>query len=143
MFMIVQELMTTKPISVQETDDLTLAKALLDHHRFRHLAVTRDGRVVGVISDRDLLRAMAETDAGPWWLREVGTVMTREVVVVRPGTPIRRAAKMMLDHKFGCLPVVNEATHLVGILTETDLVRFAAEMASELDEMEDAICRVS
>jgi CBS domain-containing protein len=68
--------------------------------------------------------------------------MTKEVISVRPKTPIRRAAKLMLDHKFGCVPVVDDHARLVGILTETDLVRFAADMATDLDEMEDAICRV-
>jgi CBS domain-containing protein len=59
--------------------------------------------------------------------------MNTELSTVSPETPLREALKRMLLHKFGCLPVVDAERRVVGILTEADLVRFAAEVIDELD----------
>jgi CBS domain-containing protein len=65
--------------------------------------------------------------------------MNTSLSTVSPDTPLREALQRMLRHKFGCLPVVDEERHLVGILTEADLVRFAAEIVGELDAASDRL----
>ena len=89
------------------------AVALLRRHRIRHLPVVEEGRVIGVVTDRDLRGTDPE--------RPVSAIMSRPVVTVGPRTPIDRAARLLFDRRIGCLPVVDEG-RLVGILTQTDAV---------------------
>jgi CBS domain-containing protein len=134
MFTTVSDLMTRKPVTLNESDDLGLARALMAHKNCRHLPVIRDQKLVGLITRTHLLVDAAMSNR-PVSTTTVSEVMTRSVRTVRAGTPIRRAARTMLDHKIGCLPVLDATNTLVGILTETDLVRFAADVAKELDEV--------
>ena len=134
---IVGELMTRDVVTLKETQNLAKADELLRLHRIRHLPVVRHEKLVGLIPHRDLLRAAAThaTDpaAQPLW---VADVMTRDVQTVRPDTPLRRAVTVMLEHKYGCLPVVDEGGVLQGILTEADLVRYAQHLIGEQDRRE-------
>lgn len=134
---IVGELMTRDVVTLKETQNLAKADELLRLHRIRHLPVVRQEKLVGLITHRDLLRAAAThaTDpaAQPLWAADI---MTRDVQTVRPDTPLRRAVAMMLEHKYGCLPVVDEGGVLQGILTEADLVRYAQHLIGEQDRRE-------
>ncbi|QDE69225.1 MULTISPECIES: CBS domain-containing protein [Myxococcus] len=134
---IVGELMTRDVVALKETQNLAKADELLRLHRIRHLPVVRQDKLVGLITHRDLLRAAAThaTDpaAQPLWAADI---MTRDVQTVRPDTPLRRAVTLMLEHKYGCLPVVDEGGVLQGILTEADLVRYAQHLIGEQDRRE-------
>ncbi|WIG97733.1 CBS domain-containing protein [Myxococcus sp. SDU36] len=134
---IVGELMTRDVVTLKETQNLAKADELLRLHRIRHLPVVRQDKLVGLITHRDLLRAAAThaTDpaAQPLWAADI---MTRDVQTVRPDTPLRRAVTLMLDHKYGCLPVVDEGGVLQGLLTEADLVRYAQHLIGEQDRRE-------
>lgn len=90
----------------------------------RHLpVVTAEGRVVGILSDRDVLRVMGRPNGR---LLSVGRAMTADVLTVAPQTRAYEATAMMLDRKVGALPVVEPITHtLVGVVTETDFLRIA------------------
>ncbi len=66
-------------------------------------------------------------------------VMTREPTWVRPSTSLVYAARLMLAHKYGCLPVCQDDGTLIGIITEADFVRFAADMVSDLDMVAEAV----
>ncbi|WP_426752618.1 CBS domain-containing protein [Myxococcus sp. Y35] len=131
---IVGELMTRDVVTLKETQNLAKADELLRLHRIRHLPVVRQDKLVGLITHRDLLRAAATlaTDpaAQPLWAADI---MTRDVQTVRPDTSLKRAVTLMLDHKYGCLPVVDETGCLQGILTEADLVRYAQYLIGEQD----------
>ena len=63
----------------------------------------------------------------------VADVMVRDVRTVHPDTSTREAVKLMLDNKYGCLPVVGAAGELVGIITEADVVRFAQHLIEDMD----------
>ncbi len=131
---LVSDLMTPEVVSLRETDDLALADTVFRLGRIRHLPVTDPkGRLIGLVTHRDVLRCHAIR--GEFYGRATlaRDMMTTGIVTVRPDTPLREALKTMLHNKFGCLPVVDEAQQLVGILTEADLVRFAAEFMEELD----------
>ena len=65
-------------------------------------------------------------------------MVTRDVVTVRPDAPLSEALQLMLKHKFGCLPVVDAQGNLLGILTDSDLVRFCGELLSGMDRRAEA-----
>lgn len=134
---IVGELMTRDVVTLKETQNLGKAEELLRLHRIRHLPVVRQGRLVGLITHRDLLRAAAthasDPAAQPLWAADI---MTREVQTVRADTPLKDAVAMMLSQKFGCLPVVDAEGSLMGILTEADLVRYAQHLIEDRDRRE-------
>jgi CBS domain-containing protein len=69
----------------------------------------------------------------------VSEIMTRDLTTVRPATALSHAAHLMLERKYGCLPVCDEDGRLVGIVTEADFVRFAADVVRDLDLVADAV----
>jgi CBS domain-containing protein len=129
----VGELMTRDLVTLAENQNLNQADELLRLHRIRHLPVVRNGKLVGLITHRDLLRAMSQRGADPAKQSWASDVMVRDVKTVRPDTPTRDAVKLMLQNKYGCLPVVGADGELVGILTEADMVRFAQHLIEDLD----------
>lgn len=135
----VNELMTRELVTLKETQNLAIADELLRLNRIRHLPVVRQGKLVGLITHRDLLKATGlkcpDPDKQPLW---VSDIMNRDVRTVRPDTPLREAVSIMLKNKFGCLPVVAEDGNLVGIVTEADLVRYAQKLIGDLDRRSEA-----
>lgn len=136
----VSELMTREVVTLRETQNLAAAGEMLRLHHIRHLPVLREGKLVGLVTSRDLLRAAAERRGAdpskhPLFAADI---MTRDVTTVRPDTPLREAVRVMLEHKYGCLPVVGEDGALVGILTEADLVRYAQQLIMDQDRHEQA-----
>jgi CBS domain-containing protein len=120
----VGDLMSTALLYLHERDSLEQAHLSMRAAGVRHIPVVDSGRrVVGILSDRDILRAMAEDTLD----RPVSAAMTREVRTVRPDTPAHEAARVLLEHKIGSLPVVGDDEQLVGIITETDFLRVACE----------------
>ena len=114
----IREIMTRRPITATPATTLGEARRLLAEHRIRHVPVVLGGRLVGIVSDRDLRSATASH--GP--TTPVSLIMTRNVVTVTPQTRVDEAARIILAGRFGGLPVV-EGDELVGIATETDLLR--------------------
>jgi acetoin utilization protein AcuB len=102
----------------------------MQERRIRHLPVTREDGLLGILSDRDIrlnLPSPANT-LSVWEVNyllarlTVAEVMTRVVITVGADRDVAAAAHLMLEHKIGALPVVADG-HLVGIITETDLLR--------------------
>ena len=130
----VRDFMTPNVVTVRPDDTVVRAYELMLDNRFRHLVVVdRDGDLVGLLTHRDLLRyALIERTDLPLSLQRgilsrmrVEDVMTSEVETAEPGQWLHEAALIMFENKYGCLPVV-EGSRLVGILTESDFVRFLA-----------------
>lgn len=130
----VRDLMTTAPITVTPSTTVVEAKALMARCHIRHLLVVEDGRLLGILTDRDIRLNLASpaTSLSVWELNyllarlTVDQIMTKAVITVDPQADARSAARLMLEHKIGGLPVV-DGRRLVGIVTETDLVRAFAE----------------
>lgn len=125
----VRELMSTQVETLDPDDDLDLANALMRLDRTRHLPVLAHGELVGMISDRDILKAQVSSLSGltDEELRQVNLrikvheIMTTNVLSVTPETSAREAAKVLRVRKVGCLPVLDDG-HLVGIVTATDFL---------------------
>ena len=121
----VGELMTTGVISLKETD--TLGRVHLEMHiaSIRHIPVVDErNHVVGIVSNRDIIGALGKRL--DMHLR-VGELMTRTVRTVHPTLPAHEAAGIMLEAKFGSLPVVGDDEQLIGIVTETDFLAVAQQ----------------
>jgi len=120
--MLVNEIMR-KPVTViQSTTLISEAFQQLQTHGFRHLPVMDEGRLVGVITDRDLRFATSSLSLAPRTAGEpVALVMSSPVLTADPLDPVEDAARIMRDRKIGCLPVL-DGSELVGILTGMDLL---------------------
>jgi len=137
--MLVKDFMTPSPEVV--TPEITVPEAaqIMKKGGFRRLPVVKEGRVVGIVTDRDLKEAMP-SDANSlsiWELNylisklTVGEIMTRDPITVSDTLPLQAAAKLMLEHKVGGLPVEREG-RLVGIITVTDVLRAFLQREAEL-----------
>lgn len=126
---IVQDVMTKEVVSVSPSTVLLDAALLLRASALRHLPVVEDGRLVGILTERDVQRCAPSrlipiTEDGynaVFAETTVDRVMTREPKTVSSQTPLREAIKVMQQGKYGCLPVVDDGA-LVGILTRGDLI---------------------
>jgi len=134
----VADFMTRELVTVKETDDLALADSILRLGGIRHLPVVRERKLVGLVTQRDLLRSVGS--GGPAArATHAQDIMTRTPTTVGPDSSLAHAAHVMLKHKFGCLPVCEEDGTLVGIITESDFVRFAADVVQDLDLVQEAV----
>ncbi len=134
----VSEIMTQDVVTLFEEDNLERVNRELGRFRFRHLPVVDEGKVVGILSQRDLLRAtLSGIGVNPVnvarearFLEEtfVRDLMHTDVVTARPDEAVRVAAQRMVESHCGSLPVVDEQGLLVGIVTEHDIVRAAADL---------------
>ncbi|HVG59729.1 MAG TPA: CBS domain-containing protein [Hyalangium sp.] len=131
----VGELMTREVVTLEEDAAIIQVDDLLKRHHIRHVPVVHGRKLVGMVSHRDLIRALArqpiEAGSLPISVREV---MTREVETVEPHVSAREAIEKLLDHRFGCLPVVDAQGELVGIVTESDFMRLALRLLEEREQ---------
>lgn len=137
---LVRDVMRTPVITIASEAGLDRALLMMRTQRIRHLPVVENGKMVGLISDRDLRLSMQEAEQGPGGapkgyylpaLTKVSTVMITNPVTATPDMPLVRAATIMSERKFGCLPVVDEDRKPVGIVTETDMLRLLARLLKE------------
>ena len=131
----VRDLMTRPVRTLGRNDKLSVADALMRTERIRHLPVVdEDGRLVGIVSQRDLFfNALVQalgfgTTTHDRMLSTIPVkeVMTENVVTTTPETLVTAAARVMVDRKIGCLPVI-EGGALIGILSESDVVSAVAQ----------------
>lgn len=129
----VKELMTSKVFTVEQQDLIDRAFFLIHYEKIRHLPVVKKGKVIGIVSDRDLYKALGPKnnssviEAGVTEMhvipKKVQHIMRRGVLTVTPDTHASEAAALMADNKVGALPVVNKNDKLVGILSAIDILR--------------------
>jgi acetoin utilization protein AcuB len=122
----IQKYMTTQPHSIGEDQTMTTAHQMMREHRFRHLPVLKGGKLVGVLSDRDLHLVETLRDVDPNQVR-VEDAMTASPYAVSPDSPLDEVVATMAQHKYGCA-VVMQNGKLVGIFTTVDACRAFAEM---------------
>jgi acetoin utilization protein AcuB len=128
----VADIMTTNLVTLSAHHIFGDAVQLMTNSPFRHfLVVHPDGRLAGVFSDRDVLRALGRTPN--WQAKNVSGVMTHEVFTVTPETPLSVAASEMLSRRINCLPVIERDGKVCGIITSTDLLRSYQQMQALLE----------
>ena len=126
---VVSDIMTSDVLTVEEDDNLLNMLRAMHTLRFRHTPVTDEGRLVGLLTERDVLafsastllpnRAQSDQLLGERF--HIRDVMKRDVKAVAPATSIKEAVSLMLQERIGCLPVVDADNRVVGIVTSTDL----------------------
>jgi acetoin utilization protein AcuB len=93
----------------------------MSSRRFRHLLVIDGERLVGILSDRDILRGLSATEN--WRDAQIAEYMTANPITVAADTPLSTVISQILTHRINCLPVVDSKGSLCGLLTSTDLLR--------------------
>jgi CBS domain-containing membrane protein len=132
---VVREIMMGSPVTLKPEDTLDLANDVISLGRIRHIPVLDDGRLVGLLSERDLIGAAANQIFG---LKQkskaallktvlIKDIMKKKVITVTPDTTIKDAAHLMATKKIGCVPVLTEGA-LVGLLTTTDILRYVESL---------------
>jgi acetoin utilization protein AcuB len=134
--MLVEKWMTRDPLTISENDSLGLAIHRLKERGIRRLPVMDDGKLIGILTDRDVKSASPSkaSSLDIWELHflleklKVADVMTRGAITIAPDTTIERAAQVMLERKIGGLPVVDRGGKLVGMLTQGDVFKALVEV---------------
>jgi acetoin utilization protein AcuB len=135
----ISDIMTRNLVTVHVDDTVEQLQDLFKQHGFRHVLVVALGTLVGVISDRDVLKnsspflgnAFRERPTDRALLnRRAHQIMTRKLIATTSDTPVQEAIGLMLDHHISCLPVVDDRKRPIGIVTSRDLLRALMAVAS-------------
>lgn len=132
----VDQIMTRDVVTVSMDDSLEWIQRVFSEYRFHHVVVTENGQVVGVISDRDVLKNLSpfvgkiteRSQDSASLQRRAHQIMTRTLVYSDEETPVREAMQTMLRERVSCLPVVDGRRRCMGIVTWRDLLANAADM---------------
>jgi acetoin utilization protein AcuB len=128
----VGSIMTTRVVSVEMDDRLDVVKKIFDTLKFHHLLVLdTGGKLKGVVSDRDLLKALSPyVGSATENARDIATlnkrvhqIMSRNLITVHPDASIPEAIKLFLEQRISCIPVIDEGLKPVGILSWRDILK--------------------
>jgi CBS domain-containing protein len=142
----VRDIMSSPAVAVGPETTLPAANALMKEKEIRHLPVVEKGRLVGIVSRGDLREASisASINADQYELHfmlnrlTVGKLMTRKVRTVTPDALVVDAAEVMTEHKIAGLPVVDSEGAVIGIVTESDLLKMLVRRLRTADEQKPA-----
>ncbi len=137
---LVRDIIDDKLITISAGDTLSTVEDIMTLGRVRHMPVVHAGKLVGVVSERDLLRTSLSNlmEFGSEERRlflhavEIARVMSAPPITIAPDATVEEAAQVMADRKIGCLPVL-EDDQLLGIVTETDVLRYFAGVSPDRD----------
>ena len=134
----VADIMTTKVVTLDEEDNLQGVAKAMDDFKIRHVPVVDGKKLVGLISQRDVLRLAVSSLTKSTALEDlqkhlesdsfVADVMTRDPITVSPATAIPDLIRLLLQHRVGAFPVVDGNGELVGIVSEIDVLAAAEKM---------------
>lgn len=133
--MLVNERMSHPVITVSPDTPIMDALRLMESEHIRRAPVVKDGKLVGIVAQKDLLNASPSpvTSLSVWEIHDlvskitVKRVMTPKVITIQEDTPLEEAARLMADHRIGGLPVLH-GDKIIGIITETDLFKVFLEL---------------
>ncbi|HET7290198.1 MAG TPA: CBS domain-containing protein [Thermodesulfobacteriota bacterium] len=118
--MLVKECMTKDPVTCSPDEDVRVVFGRLTDMKIRQAPVLEGGKLIGIVTDRDLRMAVVETVSGQGLT--VRSVMTPKPVTVAEDSQLREAAGLLSKNKFNALPVLSAAGELAGVLTTTDVL---------------------
>ncbi|MCM0606278.1 MAG: CBS domain-containing protein [Xanthomonadaceae bacterium] len=124
----IQKYMTTQPHTIGKDISIDRALSMMREYRVRHLPVQEGGKLVGVLTDRDLKLAASLAGSDPLLVEDV---MTPEPYTVSPNVPLNHVITEMAEHKYGCAIIQQENGKVVGIFTATDGMRVFGEFLTE------------
>ena len=148
---LVRDVMTRNVFVLHGENSLALAEESLKEFKFRHLPVVDGSKLVGIVSERDLLRASVSSldddnaskdhDLKRYFF--IAEIMTHDVISVSPETPLADALRLLIEKRIGCLPVTLVDDTLVGIVTQSDFLSLLAERLDdeELAAVSGAVAR--
>lgn len=130
----VEQIMTTKIVTVELGDRLSMVKEIFDQSKLHHLLAIEDSKLYGVVSDRDLLKALSpslgtvsETFKDRAALnKQVHQIMTRKPITLRPDAPLADAADLLITRNISCIPIVDAEMRPLGIVTWRDVLKALA-----------------
>lgn len=133
--MIVDDIMSTKLVSVTPDDNLWTVKALFEETGFHHLLVIKDQKLAGILSDRDFFKAAspridtaAETAKDAETLNQkVQRIMSPEVITLSPGADVYDAINVFNTNKISCIPIIDQQKKPVGIVSWRDILLAVAK----------------
>jgi acetoin utilization protein AcuB len=144
----VEDIMTTKVFTVEQHDLIDRVFFLIHYEKIRHLPVVEKGKVIGIVSDRDLYKVLGPKNnsnviEGTSELhvihKKVQNIMHRGVLTIRPDAYVSEAAAVMANNRVGALPVVDKDNKLLGILSATDILRVFSKIEKASEEREKRI----
>ena len=130
----VRDIMKRKIVTISVSDRLSTVEDIMTLGGVRHIPVVRGGDLLGVVTERDLLRTSLSSlnefgaDQRRAFLHaiEIERVMSSPAITICEDEPVEAAARSMAERKIGCLPVVTEEGDFIGLITETDVLRYFA-----------------
>lgn len=120
--MLIRFHMTRDPLTLPSATSCSKALALMKARNIRRIPVEHEGRITGIVTERDLLRVLPGSVIAGVVDPPIAQVQSRRLVSVHPSDPVEHAARVMLEQRVGGLPVMEDG-RLVGIITESDLFR--------------------
>ena len=129
--MLIQDIMTKRVVTIEMDDKLSVVKDIFDNSKFHHLLVIEEEKLFGVVSDRDLLKAlspnlgtMTETykDAATLQKR-VHQIMTRKPITLPATATVKDAVNLFNTHRISCIPIVDKDFRPVGIVSWRDIMK--------------------
>lgn len=133
--MIIDQIMSKPVVTVELDDTLAVVKHIFDNAKFHHLLVVEDGKLYGVLSDRDLLKALSPFIGTPSQTmhdkatlnKKVHQVMSRKPITLSPQADVYDAISVFNQHSISCIPIVDENGHLLGIISWRDILKTIEE----------------
>ncbi len=131
--MLVKDHMTKNPLVFAPDEDVTVAFSKITDRNVRQAPVVEDGKLMGIVTDRDLRMALLQSDTQPGL--KVKAVMTKDPVTVVENSYLREAARLISRNKFNALPVLSESGELVGVLSTTDILNGLVKALDNVKEL--------
>jgi acetoin utilization protein AcuB len=137
----IKDYMTESPHTIGEDMPLSKAVEMMREYRIRHLPVQHRGKLVGILSERDVHLALSVHPTAK--VLQVGDVMTEEPYSVTPDCSLEQVATEMAKHKYGCAIVENEKGRAIGVFSATDAVGLLGELLRKKAERNPNIRLIS
>ena len=137
--MLIRDIMSKSPVSVSLDDHLDMVKEIFDHAKFHHLLVVEEGKLFGVISDRDLLKAISpHIGTNRYTMRDLETlaqpvhrIVTRKPLTLMADASVDAAVAIFNAHNISCIPIVDDAGAAVGIVSWRDIMKAFPTLRAE------------
>lgn len=130
--MTMEDRMTPDPVTIRSDQTIGEGLVLMFEHDIRHLPVVSHGKVVGMVSDRDIRQLLGKASIAAKHREEerrqlrlpVTEIMATHLYTVEKTTPLAEGVRLMVEHKIGAVPVVDSKQRVVGIFSELDALRY-------------------